>query len=85
MCSSDLRAELYPGRIVVTWADNAIAVSPELLIRWVDERSDRAKMLPPAKLEIRYGKADSMRQALEDVSVELEELLGTKKVPAEAS
>ncbi|MBI9078382.1 MAG: transcription-repair coupling factor [Pseudodesulfovibrio sp.] len=73
------RAELYPGRVVVTWSDNAIAVSPEKMIGWVGDRSDRAKILPPSKLEIRYGNADSMRQALEDVAVEFEELLGMEK------
>jgi len=79
------RAELYPGRAVVSWAENAIAVSPAKLMDWVGERSDRAKLLPPAKLEIRYSEADSMRQALEGVAVELEELLGMEKTPSEDS
>ena len=70
------RAELYPGRAVVSWDENAIAVEPALLIEWVGRRGERARLLPPAKLELRYAESESMRQALEDVAVELEELLG---------
>jgi len=69
------RAELYPGRVVISWGDNAITASPEKLIAWVNERSDRSRMLPPARLELRYLEPESMRQALEDTAVELEELL----------
>jgi len=69
------RAELYPGRAVMTWADQAVAVSPERLIAWVGQRSDRARMMPPAKLELRYSESESLRRALEDAAVELDEML----------
>ncbi|WP_319466711.1 transcription-repair coupling factor [uncultured Pseudodesulfovibrio sp.] len=69
------RAELYPARMVISWPDDAVAVNPERLIRWVGDQGERARLIPPAKLEIRYGETHSMRQALEDVAVELEELL----------
>jgi len=69
------RAELYPGRAVVTWNDGAIAVSPETLVGWVGQRSGTAKLLPPAKLEVRHGEAATMRQALEDTAADLETML----------
>nr|WP_287410213.1 transcription-repair coupling factor [Pseudodesulfovibrio sp.] len=69
------RAELYPGRAVVTWSDNAIAVSPEKLMQWVAARGDMTRIVPPAKLEIRYGEIDSMRQALEETAIDLEAML----------
>ncbi|WP_097010925.1 transcription-repair coupling factor [Pseudodesulfovibrio profundus] len=75
------RAELYPGRIVVSWGDNAASTDPQVLLKWVDERNDRAKLLPPAKLELRYKVTESMRVALEDAALELELL---QETPAEA-
>jgi transcription-repair coupling factor (superfamily II helicase) len=73
------RAELYPGRAVITWKDNAIAVNPEKLIRWVDDRGEGARLVPPAKLEIRYG-AHSMREALESTAADLEGMLDAETV-----
>ncbi|MBG0789326.1 MAG: transcription-repair coupling factor [Desulfovibrionaceae bacterium] len=69
------RAELYPGRVVVTWNDGAAAVSPEALIAWVGGRSGSARLLPPSKLEVRHGEAATMRRALEDTAADLETLL----------
>ena len=75
------RAELYPGRVVITWGEQAAAVNPEKIIGWIGERQDRAKLLPPAKLEVRYENGDDMRQALEETALELEMLLesGSKR------
>lgn len=72
------RAELYPGRAVISWGDNAVAASPEVLMGWIGERSDRARLLPPAKLELRYDGTESMRNALEETAVELEILIESK-------
>ncbi|MDC0335531.1 transcription-repair coupling factor [Pseudodesulfovibrio sp.] len=72
------RAELYPGRAVISWGDNAVAATPEKLIGWINEREGRARLLPPAKLEVRYQEAETMRQALEETAVELEVLLDVK-------
>ena len=69
------RAELYPGRVVISWTDQAVAVNPEKLIAWVGERDGRAKLLPPVKLEVRFEEAESMREALENTAAELESLL----------
>lgn len=69
------RAELYPGRAVVSWGDNQVATDPQRLMAWITERQDRAKVLPPARLELRYQKCDTMRQALEETAVELDSLL----------
>jgi len=72
------RAELYPGRTVVSWGDNAVATDPQKLMNWIAERPDRAKVLPPARLELRYKEVESMRQALEETAVELDSLLDDK-------
>jgi len=69
------RAELYPGRAVMSWADQAMTVPTERLIAWVARREGRAQIAPPAKLELRYGPADSLRRALEGAAAELEEML----------
>ncbi len=69
------RAELYPGRAVISWSDNAIAADPHRLIAWVGERTERAKIVPPAKLELRYLASESVRRALEETAIELEGLL----------
>lgn len=69
------RAELYPGRTVVSWGDNAVAADPAKLIAWIGERDGRARLLPPAKLEVRYQESESMREALEETATELETLL----------
>lgn len=76
------RAELYPGRAVVTWPEAGGAINLERLIRWVEDLEGRARLLPPARLEVRYAEGYSMRQALEDTAVELEELL--ESAPAQA-
>jgi transcription-repair coupling factor (superfamily II helicase) len=70
-----VRAELYPGRGVISWGDGAPSVSTQALLGWIGKRGERARLLPPAKLEIRYDAADSMRLALENTAAELEELL----------
>lgn len=69
------RAELYPGRVVVTWEEQAAAVDPGMLLGWIEERQERAKLLPPAKLEVRYEQSDDMRSALDNTAEELEMLL----------
>jgi transcription-repair coupling factor (superfamily II helicase) len=78
------RAELYPGRMVITWKDNAIAVNPEKLIRWVDTRGEGTRLIPPAKLEIRYNGEHSMREALESTAADLESMLDAETVPQKA-
>ena len=69
------RAELYPARAVMSWGDQAMAVSTERLMAWVARREGRAQITPPAKLELRYGAADGLRDALESAAAELEEML----------
>ncbi|MEF2232051.1 MAG: transcription-repair coupling factor [Pseudodesulfovibrio sp.] len=71
------RAELYPARAVLSWGDHAMAVPTERFMAWVGQRGGRAQLVPPARLELRYGSADSLRQALEDAAAELEEMLDT--------
>jgi len=79
------RAELYPSRAVVSWGDGAPAVSTRALLDWVARRDGRARLMPPAKLEIRYLEAESTRLALENTAAELEELLDTAPAKPQAS
>jgi transcription-repair coupling factor (superfamily II helicase) len=52
-----LKAELYPHRVVLTWANGA-AVDPSRLVIWVEEHKDKARLLPPASLEVRLNEQE---------------------------
>lgn len=49
------RADLYPGRAVISWGEEVTVVTPEHLIRWVAQRPESAKLLPPGRLEVRWA------------------------------
>ncbi len=69
------RAELYPGRAVLSWGDDVQVLNPQDLIAWVADRQDTTRMLPPSKLEVRYDRSIPVRKALLDLAVELGGLL----------
>ncbi|WP_147821542.1 transcription-repair coupling factor [Salidesulfovibrio onnuriiensis] len=68
------RAELYPGRAVLSWGTDVQVLTPEDLIRWVADRQETARMLPPSKLEVRYVENFQGRAALQALALELESL-----------
>jgi len=50
-------------------------VNPGRLMEWVSQREGRARIIPPAKLELRFTGVDTMREALENGAAELERML----------
>lgn len=68
------RAELYPGRAVISWEEGTGPFTPESLVAWASAREDRARLMPPARIELRYAEGDSVREALEAAAVELDAL-----------
>ncbi|MDR3641392.1 MAG: transcription-repair coupling factor [Humidesulfovibrio sp.] len=70
-----LKAELSPARAVLAWGAETSAVSPESLLAWMASGQRKAKLLPPAKLELRYPEGLDVGAGLEYLRVELESLL----------
>ncbi|ACV68975.1 transcription-repair coupling factor [Desulfohalobium retbaense] len=69
------RVQLYPQRVVVSWSEEVQAVDPARLVAWVGEQGDRARLQPPAKLELRLPEKQSIADAVTEISRELEGLL----------
>jgi transcription-repair coupling factor (superfamily II helicase) len=60
------RADVAPGRIVLSWAERATAVPPEVMVAWVQQHAEAARMLPQGgRLELRVDAGGGVRQALE--------------------
>jgi transcription-repair coupling factor (superfamily II helicase) len=70
-----LKAELSPARAVITWGQETSAVTPQALLAWVAGGRRNARLLPPAKLELRYPEGLDVRAGLEYLRRELETLL----------
>ena len=76
-----LKAELSPGRAVLSWGADTSAVSPEALVAWMGVGNRRARLLPPAKLEVRYPEGLDVGAGLEYLRMELESLLDGGATP----
>lgn len=68
------RADLFPARVVLSWDEDNQSIDPQKLISWVGERQDRAKLLPPAKLELRFSSDKGIASGLDNVCRDLESL-----------
>ncbi|OIO00383.1 MAG: transcription-repair coupling factor [Desulfovibrionaceae bacterium CG1_02_65_16] len=81
-----LKAELSPARAVLSWGAQTSAISPERLLAWMAGSGRKAKLLPPAKLELRYPEGLDVAAGLEYLRTELESLLdGGDPPPQKAS
>ncbi len=69
------KADIFRDKVRLTWAEHADVVSPAVLVHWVGERADRARLLPPACLEYRMEQGDSVRERLSAVREELAPLI----------
>ncbi len=70
-----MRADLFPTRAVLNWDEKNNPVDPAKLITWVGEQGEKAKLKPPASLEIRFNQELPVSQGLDDICKKLELLL----------
>jgi transcription-repair coupling factor (superfamily II helicase) len=68
------KADVYEGRVVMTFAEDAAVVPPERLVQWVQEKEGSVRMLPPDRLELRVA-ATGVCESLAEVERELTALL----------
>jgi transcription-repair coupling factor (superfamily II helicase) len=69
------RADILRDKVRLTWSENADVISPALLVGWVNDNIDRAKLTPPATLELRLKGDDDLRTRLAKLKKELEPLV----------
>jgi len=68
------RADLFENRVVLSWADEARPVDPDVLVAWMQDRQDRARFMPPNKMELRFAGKESISRAIHFVGEELAEI-----------
>lgn len=73
------RAELYHGRAVLSWGEQVEVFSPEKLIGWISIRQEKARLLPPSRLEIRYAKETGIRESLQELAADVTTLLDSSE------
>lgn len=69
-----VRADLFPARVVLSWDEKSALIDPQKLISWVGDRDKRARLLPPAKLELRFDSEKGISKGLDEVCRELESI-----------
>ena len=74
------RADLSQGKAVLSWAEEATVVTPEMLVDFVQQSGGTARLLPPGRLEVRV-QADTVRQGLAEVEKALTALAGEATTP----
>lgn len=70
-----IQANLFENRMVLTWAEDTKGVDPGALVEWVAATGDRAKMIPPSKLELRMNGKASISKRVRQVGKQLETLI----------
>jgi transcription-repair coupling factor (superfamily II helicase) len=68
------RADIHPSKAVLTWDENTRSITPEGILAWLATRQDTARLLPPAKLELRFDQGLPLRDALVQATAELAKL-----------
>ena len=71
------RADILRDKVRLTWAENADAVSPAVLVDWVHKNIERARLTPPATLELRMKGDEDVRSRLAQLKLELEPLVNS--------
>jgi hypothetical protein len=54
-------------------------IDPLALVKWIEENQSLARLLPPAKLELRLEPDQSISEGLDMVAVKLDELISLVK------
>lgn len=68
-----LKADIKPTHLTLTWPEKTEAVRPEDLVSWINGRSERARMLPPGKVEYRLM-GEKMKDRLISSRLDLERI-----------
>ncbi|MCH5277530.1 MAG: transcription-repair coupling factor [Desulfovibrionaceae bacterium] len=77
------RADLYPDRVRITWAEGQGKVSPEALVRLVTNHADRARLFPPAGMELKLDTSRGPAAGLDEARQLLAGLAGQPHASAE--
>ncbi|MGE4552496.1 MAG: transcription-repair coupling factor [Desulfovibrionaceae bacterium] len=77
------RCELHPGRMVLGF-EGEPRVAVDAILAWAAERRERARFLPPGKLELRCPGETNVAQGLDFLRAELHTLLAPDPAPAPA-
>ncbi|TVM15860.1 transcription-repair coupling factor [Oceanidesulfovibrio indonesiensis] len=78
------KAELFESVVRLTFLTEGSPVAPDELVAWVAGRGGRARLAPPATLELRLEEKGDINSRLEDAGRQLGELLPKEK-PVRAS
>ncbi|MFV0420709.1 transcription-repair coupling factor [Oleidesulfovibrio sp.] len=68
------KADVFADKVRLTWAEDADVISPAALVAWVAEHADRARLVPPAIMEVSLPAGDCFEARLSGLQAELEEL-----------
>ncbi len=71
---SVMRADLFPGRVSVSWDKNSAPPSADKLLAWMEPRNEFARLKPPGALEVRFPENSTIPAGLEFVRTELDVL-----------
>ena len=77
------RADLYASRIVLHWSEDVQPVDPQIFIQWMEENQDSVNFDPPAKLELRPQRKDSIFEVVMEAKLLLQKLRTTSKTAVE--
>ncbi|MFW6177344.1 MAG: transcription-repair coupling factor [Desulfohalobiaceae bacterium] len=65
------RADLFPGRALLSWPEDTRPVDPEVFLHWLNHCSLSTRFHPPAKLELRFEDKASISNAIRITGQEL--------------
>ena len=72
------KADLFLNRVVLSWPEENALVTPDRLIKWMEEREGRTRLLPPGRLEVRFEERPILDDAFAVLGDELLELSENK-------
>ena len=58
------RADFQENRFLIEWSENAPKPDPLKLVTWIEKNSEKARLIPPSKLELRLSDNISIEKAL---------------------
>ncbi|AGW13489.1 transcription-repair coupling factor [Megalodesulfovibrio gigas] len=61
------KADLFPGKVKLSWGESSRALDPARLVAWVAGQAGRARLMPPSTLELRLDENVDMVQRLQQV------------------